>query len=131
MKDLKQELEKLSTTVNSLKETIDHNFGMLNIAIGNIIEKANEKSEEQKPTVRVIPFDIEKAKQGAKIMTRDGHDARILCYDRNSEDYPIVVLVLRSNEDEYEEEIVSYTNDGKYYPDDESGYDLFIKEECV
>lgn len=126
MKDLKQELEKLSTTLDGLKEAIDHNFGLLNIAIGNIIEKANEKPGE----CRIVPFDIEKAKQGAKVVTRDGHDVRILCYDRHSDIYPIVAVV--QIEDSREDEIISYTNDGKYFnDDDETGDDLFIKEECV
>lgn len=132
MKDLKQELEKLSTTLDGLKEAIDHNFDLLGIAITNIIEKTNEKQVEQKPTVRRIPFDIEKAKQGAKVITRNGNSARILCYDRKSETDPIVALVLQPNEDEDEEEIVSYTNNGEFYNDYEiSCYDLFIEEECV
>lgn len=30
---------------------------------------------------KLIPFDVNKAKAGAKVCTRDGHPARIICYD--------------------------------------------------
>lgn len=32
---------------------------------------------------------------GCKVVTRDGHEVRILCTDRNSEKYPVVYLVDR------------------------------------
>lgn len=46
-----------------------------------------------------VPFDLAKAKAiqngelEGKIVTRDGRNARIICWDRNNETYPIVVLV--------------------------------------
>ena len=39
-------------------------------------------------------FDLEKAKAGHPVCTRDGHEARILCFDR-IEHHPIVGLVKR------------------------------------
>lgn len=41
----------------------------------------------------VTPFDLEKAKQGAKLVTSEGYPARIICWDCDSEDYKIVALV--------------------------------------
>ena len=124
MKDLKQELEKLSTTLDGLKEAIDHNFGLLNIAIGNIIEKANEKPGE----CRIVPFDIEKAKQGAKVVTTLGQEVRILCYDRNSRLYPIVALI--ANKEDDEDSIENYTKEGRAYIHQDREEDLRILEEC-
>ena len=129
MKDLNQELEKLSTTVDGLKEAINQSFNLMGIAIANIIKKENEKSGKQKPTVRVIPFDIEKAKQGAKVVTRDRRNVRILCFDsKNRSGQPIVAEI-------YIEDgsiLTNHAEDGTYlYSKTRSDYDLFIEEECV
>ena len=40
------------------------------------------------------PFDIEKAKAGEAVCTRDGRDVRIVCYDKAGDDYPILALVM-------------------------------------
>lgn len=56
------------------------------------------------------PFDLEKAKTGAKLCTRDGRRARIICYDRKSKVYPIVALI---NEDVKDEYIRFYTLQGE------------------
>lgn len=43
-------------------------------------------------TKKLKPFDLEKAKQGAKVVTRDGRPVRIICWDKLDDDntYPIV-----------------------------------------
>lgn len=68
-------------------------------------------------------FDLEKAKAGHPVCTRDGHEARILCFDREGQ-YPIVALV----KDAGNETIFSYNNIGRY-SNDGRGYlcDLFMK----
>lgn len=38
-------------------------------------------------------FDIELAKQGHPVCTRDGRKARIICFDRKSLHHPIVALI--------------------------------------
>ena len=46
---------------------------------------------------KLVDFDIEKAQTGAKVVTRDGERARIICYDRVDDTdvkYPIVALVM-------------------------------------
>lgn len=45
------------------------------------------------------PFDVELAKKGAKVETKDGDSVRILCYDRIKTDYPIVALINFDNEE--------------------------------
>lgn len=37
-------------------------------------------------------FDLEAAKNGAPVQTRDGQKARILCFDKKHADYPIIAL---------------------------------------
>lgn len=68
-------------------------------------------------------FDLEKAKAGHPVCTRDGHEARILCFDREGQ-YPIVALV----KDAGNETIFSYNNTGRL-SNDGRGYpcDLFMK----
>lgn len=56
-------------------------------------------------------FDIVKAKNGSPVRTRDGHDARIICYDSQGGNYPIIALV---KDKTTESEISRYYNaDGK------------------
>ena len=60
-------------------------------------------------------FNLEEAKAGKPVCTRDGRKARIICFDRKffyeGQDYCIVALI---NESCYNEAIYSYTNDGLY-----------------
>ena len=127
MEDKKEKLEDLLITLDNLKTIMTSAIDELSTRVENALKEANK---EQKSTFRVIPFDIEKAKQGAKVVTRDGHNVRILCFDRNSDIYPIVALVQKTNSEE--DEIISYTKHGYYFESvDETGDDLFIEEECV
>lgn len=68
------------------------------------------------------PFDIEKAKKGAKVCTRDGRKARIICFDKYNTDQPIVALV---RYDDYES-IFMYSDNGEYYIGQSSANDLMI-----
>lgn len=130
MKDLKQELEALSISLNELKEAMNLSLNLMNNRIEDALKEEDAEPEEQKPTVRLVPFDIEKAKQGAKLVTKEGMNARIICYDRKSEDFPIVAAVMDTEDDDSDEELVSYTKNGTYYNDgDESFYDLRIQED--
>lgn len=74
---------------------------------------------------KLIPFDVQKAKDGAKIVTGDGWEVRIPVFDRKLKDYPILALI----DFKGIEEVFSYTIEGYYFkdnPDDERN--LFIEE---
>lgn len=85
---------------------------------------------------RILPFDIEKAKKGAKVTTVSGDDVRIICYDRYEiiEDiylkrkrYPQPIVALVYFPVTKMEEIISYTEDGKHHFDkSQSRLDLVI-----
>lgn len=60
-----------------------------------------------------------------KIVTRNGRSARVVCTDRKSDSFPIVVLV----EGTYQENICRYTKDGLYAHGIESPSDLFFAPE--
>lgn len=77
---------------------------------------------------KLIPFDAEKAKNGAKVVTRNGLPAKILDYPVKNEDSPILGLILI----EGKEFPKLFTKNGNHYSDcTESRLDLFIEEEEV
>ena len=127
MEDKKEKLEGLLITLDNLEETMTRAINKLSTRVENALKEANE---EQKPTVRVIPFDIEKAKQGAKVVTRDGHDVRILCYSsRNANGTQPIVSEIDKGEDVI---LTTHAEDGTFlFNKSKSDYDLMIEEECV
>lgn len=75
-----------------------------------------------------IPFDISKRPQiesgEYKVETRDGRTARIICWDRKDNNYPIVALL-----EIYpgKEGMIAYTLDGQnVLGESNSPYDLFL-----
>lgn len=72
------------------------------------------------------PFDLEKAKAGHPVCTREGKDVRIICWDRKFGQYPIVALMFDEDGDEYLE---CYTEEGFSCLDREDAIDLFLKDE--
>lgn len=60
------------------------------------------------------PFDIQKAKEGKPVCTRDGYKARIICFDAKGLHQPIIALVTQDNGDEY---IETYYSNGRFNDD--------------
>lgn len=75
-------------------------------------------------------FNLELAKQGHPVCTRDGRPARIVCFDRignkYEKPYPILALV----EGKEQEEAVAYCSDGTQVIG-EKQYDLFMVTEKI
>ena len=71
--------------------------------------KIKEDMKEEKLNLK--KFDLEAAKAGKPVCTRDGRKARIICFDRHGEDCPIIALVVDSKNAECEE-VIDYTLDG-------------------
>ena len=70
------------------------------------------------------PFNLEAAKAGAPVVTRNGKKARIICFDLNNGEYVLIALITHDNG---REEIVSAKKDGLRFPNSEhSVYDLFM-----
>lgn len=76
-----------------------------------------------------IPFDIELAKKGYQVVTRNGRPVRILSYDFENQLYPIVAAVKKIDENCHAcEEIQMYTSEGHYgSPNPPSPLDLRIR----
>lgn len=76
-----------------------------------------------------VPFDIEMAKNitdgeiPGKIVTRDGRNARIICWDKIDEIFPVVALVKCK-----EESVGEYTDNGRWISTEEdSDHDLLLE----
>ena len=80
-------------------------------------------------TKKLKPFDLEKARQGAKVVTRDGRNVRIICWDREESTYPIVALV--KDQDGTEEDTETYTLDGACVEGEKHSIDLLMAPTTV
>ena len=79
-----------------------------------------------------IPFEVEKAKkiqageEPGKIVTRAGRNARVVCWDRHDDTYPIIALLW--NEERSNEVCKSYMNNGCFFENgEECQHDLTLQ----
>lgn len=73
-------------------------------------------------------FDLEEAKKGKKLITRNGRPARIICYDRIDKKRHGHILALVCNEKKTWEMTVQYHPTG-FQLDGDHSLDLFIDED--
>lgn len=79
-----------------------------------LLDKYKEHSNFEKIGKNLKPFDLQKAREGKPVYTRDGRKARIICFDKRG-GHPIIALV-ETFAVEYaciREEIYYYTIDGR------------------
>ena len=83
--------------------------------------KQYEDAEEKKLNLK--PFDLQKAREGKPVCTRDGRKARIICFDRRlfykNVSYPILALVECSDG---EDDVCGYNEKGKVLIEDGAEY---------
>ena len=78
--------------------------------------------------INMKAFNLEKAKQGAEVITRDGRKVKILTFSRRHDYFPIVALVDEGDRDA----IQMYTIDGCYNKTKaESRFDLIMENTKV
>lgn len=70
---------------------------------------------EIKENNKFKPFDLEQAKAGKPVCTRNGRKARIICFDVKSENYPMPALI--EDENSIREIPATYTNKGRFHHD--------------
>lgn len=93
------------------------------------IEIKQNKEEMEEKKLNLKPFDIQKAREGKSVCTRDGRKARIICFDLKNDEYPIIAAV----ENDSSETLFSYTTNGEIADGIESDKDLMMlheKKEC-
>lgn len=88
-------------------------------------EKLKENKEDMnKKKLNLKEFDLEAAKAGKPVCTRDGRKARIICFDAEN-DKPIVALIYDCNR----ETVFQYLKSGRFFVDEISNYDLMMLPE--
>lgn len=111
-----------------------HNFCVINNYIkGNTITKLENISykesvryiEEMVEQDKLKPFDLEAAKAGKPVCTRDGRKARIICFDAKC-NLPIIALVTNTGGNE---SLLRYYSNGSFTNLGETGCDLMMLSE--
>ena len=88
------------------------------------IEIKQNKEDMEEKKLNLKPFDIQKAREGKPVCTRDGRKARIICFDRDW-DMHIVALVT----DPLGESVHYYLSNGKVDFDKQNDEDLMMLPE--
>lgn len=70
--------------------------------------KQNQKDMQEKK-LNLKPFNIQEAREGKPVCTRDGRRARIICFDLKNEEYPIVAAIGNDSS----ETLLCYTINGE------------------
>ena len=74
------------------------------------VKELYSDKEESKPTLK--PFDLQKAREGKPVCTRDGRKARILCFDRLCCDKISTIVACVLSKDGKDENVIIYNSDG-------------------
>ena len=81
------------------------------------------------------PFDLQKAKAGKPVCTRDGRKARIICFDRRlfykNVSYPILALVECSDGEDLIEDGAEYKDDLMMLPEKKEGWAVIFKDDLL
>lgn len=85
------------------------------------IEIKQNKEDMEEKKLNLKPFDLEAAKAGKPVCTRDGRKARIICFDAKC-NKPIVALIYDCNK----ETVLQYLENGRFFVDQIDKYDLMM-----
>lgn len=88
------------------------------------IKQNKEDMEEKKLNLK--PFDLEAAKAGKPVCTRDGRKARIICFDAKRKDGKNIIALIPSKEYPGFEDLVAYPNNGNYHGGHDNDGDLMM-----
>ena len=72
------------------------------------------------------PFNLEEAKAGKPVQTRDGRKARIVCFDAQDRDNKKYIVALVTDLNAVTEHINSYDLNGAWWPGSNSPEDLIM-----
>ena len=75
------------------------------------------------------PFNLEAAKAGKPVCTRDGRKARIIAFDAKRKDEKNIIALVPSKDYPGFEDLIAYPNNGNYYGGHENDGDLMMLPE--
>ena len=93
------------------------------------IEIKQNKEDMEENKLNLKPFDIQKAREGKPVCTRDGRKARIICFDAKRKDEKNIIALVPSKDYPGFEDLISYPNNGNYYGGHENDGDLMMLPE--
>lgn len=93
------------------------------------IEIKQNKEDMEEKKLNFKPFDLEAAKAGKPVCTRDGRKARIICFDAKRKDGKNIMALIPSKEYPGFEDLVAYPNNGNYHGGHENDGDLMMLPE--
>ena len=103
-----------------------YNYVNGKISDKDLIESIKELPDKYPYIPNLKKFDLEAAKAGKPVCTRNGRMARIICFDKKSPIRPIIALI----PDRYGNECpYSFYKDGRIYYDSDNDYDLMMLTE--
>ena len=85
----------------------------------------NGVTNEEKKKLNLKPFNLQEAREGKPVCTRDGAKARIICFDAKS-DAPIIALITA---DDGTEITFDYLSDGTFFNSENPDNDLMMLPE--
>ena len=97
---------------------------------GNFISiEVKQKEDMKENKLNLKPFNLEAAKAGKPVCTRDGRKARIICFDAKSKDEKNIIALVSSKDCPGFENLIAYPNNGNYYRGYENNGDLMMLPE--
>ena len=123
--DYKHKRIAIEINENMREETPEEIATRIADEFGKKVEKSLKENMDKIKTGCLKPFDLEAAKEGKPVCTRDGRKARIICFDLKNDEYPIVAAVGNDSS----ETLFSYTTNGEIADGIESDKDLMMLPE--
>lgn len=91
--------------------------------MNSIFIETEKKEDMEENKLNLKPFDLEAAKKGKPVRTRDGSKARIICFDKKGVIAPIIALI---EDEDGDEGTYFFHQDGRVYDDRDNDYDLMM-----
>ena len=104
-------------------------FGYVNEKNTIAIEIKETKEDMEEKKLNLKPFDLEAAKAGKTVCTRDGRKVRIICFDAKRKDENSIIALVPSKDYPGFEDLIAYPNNGNYYGGHENDGDLMMLPE--
>lgn len=90
------------------------------------VEIKQNKEDMKEKKLNLKEFNLEAAKAGKPVCTRDGRKARIICFDAKRKDGKNIMALIPSKEYPEFEDLVAYPNNGNYHGGHENDGDLMM-----
>ena len=93
------------------------------------VEVKQNKEDMEEKKLNLKPFNLEAAKSGKPVCTRDGRKTRIICFDAKRKDENSIIALVPSKDYPGFEDLIAYPNNGNYYGGHENDGDLMMLPE--